>query len=68
MQGTVKTFNYERGFGFLRTPEGEEYFVHITSLSMADQQAGGLERGQRVEFDLKDGRKGKEATHVAVLS
>ncbi|MEE8258243.1 MAG: cold-shock protein [Sphingomonadales bacterium] len=56
--GTVKWFNGRKGFGFIVPDEGEsDVFVHITAV----QEAGleGLEEGQKVEFELKEGPNGK---------
>lgn len=62
MQGTVKWFNAEKGFGFIEREGGEDVFVHFSAI-----QAGGfksLEEGQRVSFDVEQGPKGPQATNV----
>ncbi|MDH6253262.1 CspA family cold shock protein [Chryseobacterium sp. H1D6B] len=61
MTGTVKWFNETKGFGFI-TPDngGNDVFCHHSAL-------GGLrslEEGQKVSFELIDGKKGPEATNV----
>ena len=61
-QGTVKFFNNDKGFGFIKDDESNtEYFVHVTGL--VDQ----LEEGDRVEFELTEGRKGLNAVNVKQL-
>jgi CspA family cold shock protein len=60
--GTVKWFDLNRGYGFIRPEQGEDVFVHISAL-----QASGLEtlqEGQAVEFDIEQGRKGLQAANV----
>jgi cold shock protein len=60
--GTVKWFDPNRGYGFIRPEQGEDVFVHISAL-----QASGLEtlqEGQAVEFDIEQGRKGLQAANV----
>jgi CspA family cold shock protein len=60
--GTVKWFNDAKGFGFISQEGGEDVFVHFSAIS-----AGGfrsLAEGERVEFDLVPGPKGKQAANV----
>jgi len=60
--GTVKFFNDSKGFGFIIDDETQQdYFVHISGL--IDE----VREGDKVEFDLKEGRKGLNATDVKVL-
>ena len=60
--GTVKFFNESKGFGFVIDDESQdEYFVHISGL--VDE----IREGDKVEFDLVEGRKGINATNVKVL-
>jgi len=62
VQGSVKWFNDAKGFGFIATDSGEDVFVHFSAIS-----AGGfrsLAEGERVEFDLVPGPKGKQAANV----
>lgn len=62
LQGTVKFFNESKGFGFI-TEEGSntEHFVHISGL--IDK----ISEGDRVEFDLKEGKKGLNAVNVKTI-
>jgi len=63
--GTVKWFNPEKGFGFIRQENGEDVFVHYSSIQ--GQGFKSLEEGQRVSFDITPGRKGPQATNVHKL-
>jgi CspA family cold shock protein len=63
--GKVKWFNAEKGFGFIETDEGQDVFVHFSSI-----QADGfktLDEGQEVEFDVVPGNKGPQAANVLKL-
>jgi len=62
MQGTVKWFNAEKGFGFIQREGGEDVFVHFSSIKTGGFKS--LEEGQRVEFDIEQGPKGPQATNV----
>lgn len=57
-QGTVKFFNPDKGFGFIK-PEngGPDIFVHVTAVEKAGLQT--LNEGQKVSFDLEPDKKGK---------
>ncbi|TDH20040.1 cold shock domain-containing protein [Segetibacter sp. 3557_3] len=61
-QGTVKFFNTEKGFGFIKHDDGKnETFVHASGL-MDD-----IKEGDRVEFDLQSGKKGMNAVNVRLI-
>ena len=59
MRGTVKWFSSDKGYGFL-TPEGggRDVFVHHTSIKMSGFRS--LTAGEKVEFELVDGKDGKK--------
>ena len=58
MAGTVKFFNAERGYGFIKPDDGgRDVFVHITAVERAGLKA--LNEGQRVSFDVEPDKKGK---------
>ena len=61
-QGTVKFFNAEKGYGFISREQGEDVFVHYSSIQGDGYKS--LDEGQRVEFDVGVGRKGQEAQNV----
>ncbi len=58
--GTVKWFNPTKGFGFIVPDEGgADAFVHISAVELAGLST--LNEGQRVNYDLEDGRNGKKS-------
>jgi CspA family cold shock protein len=61
-QGTVKWFNAQKGYGFISRDDGEDVFVHFTAI--AGDGFRSLEEGQRVEFEITQGRKGPQASNV----
>jgi CspA family cold shock protein len=61
-EGTVKFYNDAKGFGFIKeTATGTEYFVHISGL-LVDT----LKQGDKVTFELKEGKKGLNAVNVRI--
>ncbi len=63
--GTVKWFNGAKGYGFIKQEDGEDVFVHYSSIRGHGYR--NLEEGQRVEFTIEQGHKGLQAADVAVL-
>lgn len=61
MQGKVKFFDNDRGFGFISREGGEDVFVHVSNLRVGTTT---LAEGQTVEFDVGPGRKSEEAKDV----
>lgn len=62
--GTVKWFNSEKGYGFIRPDEGgEDLFVHFSAIQMSGYKS--LEEGQKVNFEVTEGRKGPQAADVS---
>ena len=61
--GTVKWFNEQKGFGFI-TPDdgGDDLFVHHSEVRTAGRAS--LDEGQKVEFEVGQGKKGPCATNV----
>lgn len=58
--GTVKWFNATKGFGFIQPSDGTtDVFVHISALEKAGLQ--NLNEGQRVSYEIEDGRNGRKS-------
>jgi CxxC-x17-CxxC domain-containing protein len=62
VQGSVKWFNDAKGFGFIASDTGEDVFVHFSAIGASGFRS--LAEGERVEFDLVSGPKGKQAANV----
>jgi superfamily II DNA/RNA helicase/cold shock CspA family protein len=65
-EGTVKWYDARKGFGFIERPGANDLFVHVSALERIREKR--LEEGQRVEFELGEGRRGDEARRVRVLA
>ena len=67
INGTVKFFNSTKGFGFIQPDDGSaDTFVHISAVEKAG--LSGLNEGQKVTFDVEEGRDGRaSATNLAVV-
>ena len=64
MQGKVKWFNAEKGYGFIETEDGGDVFVHFSAIQSEGFKT--LEEGQSVEFEIVEGARGL-ATNVIKL-
>ena len=64
-QGSVKWFNEAKGFGFVQTDGGEDVFVHFSSITGDGFRT--LTPWDRVEFDVAEGPKGKQAANVVKI-
>ena len=64
INGTVKWFNAEKGFGFITTEEGNDVFAHYSQIQKDGFKS--LEEGQEVEFDVVDSAKGLQAENIIV--
>ncbi len=65
MQGKVKWFNAEKGYGFIETEEGGDVFVHFSAIQSEGFKT--LDEGQAVEFDIVQGARGPQAANVIKL-
>lgn len=62
MQGKIKWFNSDKGFGFIEREGGDDVFVHFSAIQMDGYKT--LEEGQTVEFDIVKGDRGPQAANV----
>lgn len=65
MQGKVKWFNAEKGYGFITSEDGTDVFVHFSAIQSDGYKS--LEEGQDVEFDVTEGDRGPQAANVVKL-
>lgn len=66
VRGTVKWFNGEKGYGFISQESGPDLFVHYSEIQGNGYRT--LNEGDKVEFEITDGRKGKQASAVVVVN
>jgi CspA family cold shock protein len=62
MQGKVKWFNESKGYGFIKQDSGRDIFVHYSEIQGDGYRT--LAEGETVEFEVREGPKGLEATKV----
>jgi len=66
MQGKVKWFNAQKGYGFIQRDDGPDVFVHYTAI--AGDGFKTLNEGDVVEFEIVEGPKGLQAANVTKIS
>lgn len=65
MQGKVKWFSAEKGYGFIEREDGGDVFVHFSAIVGDGFKT--LNEGQQVEFDIVDGARGPQAANVTKI-
>jgi len=67
MNGKVKWFNGQKGYGFIEREDKEkDVFIHVSALRDAGMK--GLEEGQALTFDIEEGPKGPNAVNLQKLA
>ena len=65
MNGIVKWFNSEKGFGFISVEGGDDVFAHFSAINLDGFKT--LEEGQKVSFDIVEGARGPQAANITIL-
>ena len=65
VEGTVKWFNDEKGFGFIQREDGDDVFVHFSGIKGDVRKS--LREGQKVMMEIVQGEKGLQATNVVAV-
>ena len=63
MEGTVKWFDGKKGYGFIVSSDGQEYFVHYTAVPRGVR----LRENDKVSFEAAETQRGKQAQNVQLL-
>jgi CspA family cold shock protein len=65
--GTVKWFNDEKGYGFIKRENGPDVFVHFRAIVSSGPGRRSLAEGQKVQFKVVQGQKGLQAENVVAI-
>lgn len=63
MKGTVKWYNFRKGYGFIEGEDGKDVFVHRTSIP----EGTSLNEGDQVEFEVEESDRGPKAIDIKKL-
>ena len=66
MNGVVKWFNSEKGYGFITTEEGNDVFAHFSQIQVEGFKS--LNEGENVEFGIESGDRGDQAVDIYVVA
>lgn len=62
MEGTVKWFNADKGYGFITGDDGKDVFVHFSAIQGEGYKS--LDEGQHVTYDVEESDRGPQAANV----
>ncbi len=65
MNGTVKWFNAEKGYGFITSEEGNDVFAHFSQIQKDGYKS--MDEGNKVTFDVVNGPKGPQAENIVIV-
>lgn len=65
MQGKIKKFNKEKGYGFIKLADDKDVFFHYSELKMDGFKT--IEEGEEVEFDMVESDRGLQARNIVKL-
>jgi CspA family cold shock protein len=65
MNGTVKWFNSDKGFGFITGDDGRDVFAHFSQINVDGFKT--LDEGQKVSFEVTQGPKGPQAENITPI-
>ncbi len=64
MNGTVKWFNAEKGFGFITGEDNNDYFAHFSEIQIDGYKS--LNENEEVTFEVKQGDRGAQAANIVI--